>query len=305
MALYLVIQVGAFLSWIIPRPWRYRIGAAMGVAVYWVWGAKRRILQQNMATILGAAFGDPAARRVAARSMRNYHRYLIEFLELPTLSSRHPAVASMKVDGLEHLQAALAEGRGVLIATAHYGTIEIPGLRLTDFTDFHAVYDSFKPAYLDRLIQRKRREVGIDLIPASNIRRMFQVLHRGGTITLLFDRPVEESKGVPVTFFGRRTAVPGGPAVLAMKTGATLLPVYTVREPDLSFTTTVCPPIRWTPSGKKERDVETIMQRLMDTLQIAVRARPDQWYMFRPMWPEQMPARSAGRTEPATDGPTG
>jgi KDO2-lipid IV(A) lauroyltransferase len=216
IALFLAIHIGAFLSRITPRSWRYRIGAAVGVAVYWIWGAKRRILYQNMATVLDVPPTDREARKVSARSMRNYHRYLIEFLELPTLSSRHPAVASMKVMGLDYLEAALAAGKGVLICTAHFGTIEIPGLRLSDFTDFHAVYDTFRPPYLDRLIQRKRLEVGIDLIPATNIRRMLRVLHDGGTLTLLFDRPVEDGKGVPVTFFGRRTAVPGGPAMLAM-----------------------------------------------------------------------------------------
>jgi len=299
MALYLVIQVGAFLSRIIPRPWRYRIGAAVGAAVYWVWGAKRRVLYRNMATVLSAPPTDPAVRRLAARSMRNYHRYLIEFLELPTLSSRHPTVASMRVIGMEHLRAALATGKGVLITTAHYGTIEIPGLRLADFTDFHAVYDTFQPPYLDRLIQRKRLDVGIDLIPASNVRKMMHVLRGGGTLALLFDRPVDESKGVPVTFFGQRTAIPGGPAVLAMKTGATLLPVYTAREPDLSFTCTIHPPIAWKESGDKERDVQIITQRLVDTLQSAVRERPDQWYMFRPMWPGPAQTLSAGQAESA------
>jgi lauroyl/myristoyl acyltransferase len=76
-----------------------------------------------------------------------------------------------------------------------------------------------------------------------------------------------------------------------------------VREPDLRFSTTIHPPIAWSASGNRERDAQTIMQRLMDTLQSAVRARPDQWYMFRPMWPEQAPAVPAGRAEPAAGGP--
>ena len=127
--------------------------------------------------------------------MRNYCKYLIEFLELPTLTSRHEIVAGMKINGLQHLEQALSHGKGVVLATAHYGTVEIPGLRLQDFTDFHAVYDTFSPPYLDRLIQRKRREKGIELIPASNVRKMLKVLAGGGTLALLFDRPVDAAKG--------------------------------------------------------------------------------------------------------------
>lgn len=286
MALYLVIQVGAFLSRVMPRPWRYLIGTAMGDLVYWAWATKRRILMQNMATVLGLGPRDPRVRRLALKSMRNYCKYLVEFLELPVLSPTDEIIASMKLQGLEHLQGALERGKGVILASAHYGTIEVGGLRLSDFTDVHAVYDTFRPAYLDRLIQRKRRDKGIDLIPVTNIREMIRVLRSGGTLTLLFDRPMSAARGVRVRFFDRWTAVPAGPAVLALKTGAEIVPAYMIRRPDKSFESILFPPIRWTPSGNREQDIQNIMQKLMDTLQSAVNMRPDQWYMFRPMWPD-------------------
>jgi lauroyl/myristoyl acyltransferase len=303
VALYLVIRVGAFLSRIIPRSWRYLIGTAVGDMVYAVWGRKRAILKQNMATLLGLSPADPLVRRLALKSMRNYCKYLIEFLELPVLSSRDDIIANMRIQGLEHLRAALTRGKGVILASAHFGTIEIPGLRLTDFTDFHAVYDAFRPAYLDRLIQQKRREKGIDLIPVNNVRAMLRVLSNGGTLAVLFDRPMDLAKGVQVRFCGHETAVPGGPAVLAMKTGATLLPVYTTREPDNSFSCVLFPPIIWTPSGDRHQDVQVIMQKLMNTLQTEVMKRPDQWYMFRPMWPRAAPAVPIAQRETSPRGP--
>jgi lauroyl/myristoyl acyltransferase len=61
------------------------------------------------------------------------------------------------------------------------------------------------------------------------------------------------------------------------------------RQPDLSFESVIYPPIEWTESGDRDHDVQTIMQKLMDTLQDVVRDRPDMWYMFRPMWPAQPP----------------
>lgn len=286
MGLYLVIHIGAFLSRIIPRPWRYLVGTAMGDLVYWSWGAKRRVLLQNMATVLGLGPHDPRVRRLAVKSMRNYCKYLVEFLELPVLSPSDEIITSMKLQGVEHLQAAIDRGKGVILASGHYGTIEIGGLRLSNFTDVHAVYDTFRPAYLDRLIQGKRRDKGINLIPVNNIREMLRVLRKGGTLTMLFDRPMGVTKGVQVRFFGRWTAVPAGPAVLAIKTGAEIVPAYMIRQPDKSFESILFPPIRWTPSGNRDRDVQTIMQKLMDTLQTAINMRPDQWYMFRPMWPE-------------------
>jgi KDO2-lipid IV(A) lauroyltransferase len=302
MALYLVIQVSAFLSRIIPLSWRYLAGTAVGDLVYWAWPAKRRILLQNMATVVGSDPDDPRVKRLAVKSMRNYCKYLVEFLGLPSMTSRDEVIASMKLIGVEHLQEALDRGKGVVLASAHFGTIEVGGLRLADFTDFHAVYDTFHPDYLDKLIQRKRREKGINLVPTNNVREMLRVLKAGGTLCVLFDRPMELTRGVAVRFFGRQTAVPGGPAALALKTGATILPVYMFRQPDRSFESVIFPPIEAVNTGDRDRDTQTIMQRLMDTMQTVVRERPDQWYMFRPMWPNE-PAPVPSGAETATRDP--
>lgn len=302
MALYLVIQVSAFLSRIIPSSWRYLAGTAVGDLVYWAWPAKRRILLQNMATVVGGTPADRQVKRLAMKSMRNYCKYLVEFLALPSMSSGDEVIASMKIVGLEHLQDALSRGKGVVLASAHFGTIEVGGLRLADFTDFHAVYDTFHPDYLDRLIQRKRREKGINLVPANNVREMLRVLKSGGTLCVLFDRPLELARGVQVRFFGRQTAVPAGPAVLALKTGATILPVYMFRQPDRTFESVIFPPIEAVNTGDRDRDTQTVMQRLMDTMQTVVRQRPDQWYMFRPMWPND-PSPALTGAETATRDP--
>jgi lauroyl/myristoyl acyltransferase len=203
----------------------------------------------------------------------------------------------MKIQGLEHLLAAVERRKGVIIASAHFGTIEVGGLRLQDFVDVHAVYDTFKPDYLDRLIQRNRLEKGIHLIGVNDVRSMMRALRSGHALTLLFDRPLERAKGVTVRYFGRETAVPGGPAVLAMKTGAALLPVFMYRQPDKSFECRLFPPVTWVETGDRDSDVQCIMQKLMDTLQTVVRERPDQWYMFRPMWPEWHTRGEAGARE--------
>jgi len=73
-----------------------------------------------------------------------------------------------------------------------------------------------------------------------------------------------------------------------------------VRHPDKTFESIIYPPLDWTPSGDKDEDVQRIMQGLVNTLESAVRERPDQWYMFRPMWdhqpdgtPREAPTRAA------------
>jgi lauroyl/myristoyl acyltransferase len=296
MALYLVIRVCAFLSRIIPRSWRYLIGTAVGDVVFFVWPSKRRVVVNNMATVLGMSPRDPQVRRLALKSMRNYCKYLIEFLELPFVNPLDDRIASFTITGWDHVEAAIERGRGLIIATAHFGALEVPGLRLAQHTEFHAVYDAFTPDYLDRLIQEKRREKKINPVPVGNVRAMMKILKSGQTLALLFDKPIETGKGVPVRFFGRETVVPGGPAVLAMRTGAALLPCFTFRHPDRTFESVVFPPISCASTGNRARDTQAAMQKLMDSLQTVVRERPDQWYMFRPMWPVRDACLTRGDT---------
>jgi KDO2-lipid IV(A) lauroyltransferase len=89
--------------------------------------------------------------------------------------------------------------------------------------------------------------------------------------------------------------------VLALKTGATILPVYMFRQPDRTFESVVFPPIHPVDTGDRDRDTQSIMQRLMDTMQTVVRERPDQWYMFRPMWPNEVSPVLTGRETPTRD----
>jgi KDO2-lipid IV(A) lauroyltransferase len=88
-----------------------------------------------------------------------------------------------------------------------------------------------------------------------------------------------------------------------MKTGAALIPIYQFRQPDRSIQSVIFPPISWTSSGERNRDVQIVMQKLVDTYQAMVRDRPDQWYMFRPMWPANAVPQRAAALERTSDGP--
>jgi lauroyl/myristoyl acyltransferase len=145
------------------------------------------------------------------------------------------------------------------------------------------------------------------LIPVNQIRQMLRVLHGGGTIITLLDRPMAPGKGIKVRFFGRNAYVPAGPAVLAMKTGATLLPIYLCRLPDLTFTARILPAIGWTPSGDRDTDIQVITQKVMDTLKVSSVNIPISGICFDQCGPPMAaPRRSAqrlGNVLPASQAP--
>jgi KDO2-lipid IV(A) lauroyltransferase len=110
---------------------------------------------------------------------------------------------------------------------------------------------------------------------------MLAALRKREGLAVLVDRPSGED-GVPVTFFGRRTRVPGGAATLALRTGSPVVPAALVRDPHgPGYLVHIGPPI----VGAKGDDATVVMQRIMSWLEGIIRRYPDQWFMFRQMWP--------------------
>lgn len=249
------------------------------------WTSKRRTCIDNMAVVLG---GDPTqkeVRRVARAAFHQFGKGIVEFLGFANVDPNDPLIRAMPIDGWEHVEEGLAKGKGVILATAHFGSTDMGGIALAKRSvDLYAVADRFHPPYVDRLIRKTREQKGFRLIPTTSIRTMIRALHKNGLVVVLFDRPMRLDQGVPVRFFDRVTALPAGPAVIAHHTGATVLPGYIFRHEDHTFRTEIFPSVTKGLTGQKDRDVRKVMQNLAESLERAIRKRPDQWYMFRPMW---------------------
>src|SRR5260370_42229475 len=145
-----------------------------------------------------------------------------------------------------------------------------------------AIVETLKPARWNERVQRTRIAAGVKAIPIEHgLRDMIATLRKQEGLAVLVDRPLE-SDGVPVTFFGRLTRVPGGAATLALRTGSPVVPAALVRDPrGNGYLAHIGPPI----VGQKGDDASAVMQGIMSWLEGIIRRYPDQWFMFRQMWP--------------------
>src|SRR5207244_3683928 len=112
-------------------------------------------------------------------------------------------------------------------------------------------------------------------------------LKKNEAVTILFDKP-EPDQGVPVQFFGETAYVPAGPGAIALKTRAAVVVGYCVRMPgDKTFYGAVNPPLEYESllTGNKDEDIRIITQQMVSEMEKVIRRYPDQWYMFREMWP--------------------
>jgi KDO2-lipid IV(A) lauroyltransferase len=228
---------------------------------------------------------------VTHAAFANYARYMVDLARMPHVNPRELR-DSIKIEGWEHMEAAFEVGKGVVFATGHIGNWDLAGAAFAATgRPVSALVETLHPARWNERVQRTRIASGIKAIPIeSGVRDMLLALRKRECLAVLVDRPLA-NEGVPVTFFGRTTRVPGGAATLALRTGSPVVPAALVRNPGgTGYLARIGPPIVGE-SGDAAKDVQLVMQRIMSWLEGIIRDYPDQWFMFRQMWPGSEQAR--------------
>jgi len=194
--------------------------------------------------------------------------------------TREELIKRMTIDGREHLDAALAKGRGAIMAVPHMGSWDMAGSYAGALGyPISAVAERF-PGSLDDAVVRTRQRFGLNVITLgrSAVRGITQALQANAIVALLCD--LEQGPGVTVRFIGRHSVVPGGPAAIALKTGATLMPACQYATSPGHHHVHLDPPLMWASAETKE----SLMQRVVGRFEAFIKERPDQWYAFRPMF---------------------
>src|SRR6266436_4613674 len=194
---------GARILRAVPPGVRHAVAVPGGAAWYWLSPGQRRAALDNYAAALGRHPTDPEVARVARRAFQNYGRMLMDFLLIGSLSPDE-LVKRTSMDGREHLDAALARGRGVIMAVPHMGSWDMAGSYAGALRyPISAVAGRF-PGSLHEAVVRTRQRFGLNVIMLgrSAVREITQALQANSIVALLCD--LEQGPGVEVRFFGRK-----------------------------------------------------------------------------------------------------
>ena len=275
--------VGTFLMGFVPVKLAYRLVAWLTpLALALFARGHRRRATDNMRQILGPHADPREARRLTTRAFANYGRYMVDLVRMPHLDLQE-VNRTIRVDGWEHVETAYTYGKGVVFATGHIGNWDMAGAAFAARGHpVSALVETLKPARWNDRVQRTRTAVGVKAIPIENgPRDMIAALRKREGLAVLVDRPLQVD-GVAVTFFGKPTRVPAGAAMLALRTGSPVVPAALVRNPyGEGYLAHIGPPI----VGERGDDASEVMQHIMSWLEGIIRRYPDQWFMFRHMWP--------------------
>ena len=265
-----------------------------GEFAYLAWRRRREITKSNFAIVLGRPAKDPEVARVARRAFRNFGKYLTEIMRFPSMGKAelHDLV---KIDPVssQNLQSAHDRGRGIIFVSAHFGNFELGGARIAQDIPLTVVADELENVRLmDFLVANREHKNVVILPPQGATRRVLAALRRNEMVGFMMDLGprAHELDNVDAMFFGVRTAFPTIAAALARVSGAPIIVAAVTRDRDNSFKGVALRPIFVERTKQAAADLERATQAIVHALEGLMRPEPDQWYIFRPMWPAPLDA---------------
>jgi KDO2-lipid IV(A) lauroyltransferase len=278
--------MGSLAARLMPGPVVTAAAASLGFGASFANAERRAMIERHMKRVNPNLRG--ASLRVAVQqAFDSYARYYVESFRLPSLSK--PTVArSFTVDGFHHITDALELGNGCIFALPHLGGWEWAGRWMTDQGfPMTVVVEALEPPELFEWFADLRKELGMSIIPTGPgaAAAVTKALKDNRIVCLLCDRDIERN-GVEVEFFGERTTLPAGPAMLGLRVGTPVLPVGCYFTPAYNgHHALVRPPLSMVRQAGLRDDVSRITQNLARELEFLIRRAPEQWHLFQPNWP--------------------
>ncbi|MGW5668760.1 phosphatidylinositol mannoside acyltransferase [Micromonospora sp. NPDC003776] len=266
-------------------------------------------LRANLRRVVGPQVSEAELDDLVKRGLRSYARYWMEAFRLPALSRRE-ILAGFRLDGAEMLAADVAAGRGAVVALPHAGNWDAAGawVAATGWP-ITTVAERLKPEGVYERFLAFRQGLGMEILPThGGDRPAFDVLvdrlRAGAVVPLLADRDLS-ARGIEVEFFGGRTRMPAGPALLAIRTGAPLYVASMWYEPHVACAALEGPLALPDPGSAPLDDrVRSVTQRIADCLAAGIARHPEDWHMLQRMWLDQR-VTAGGRDAPAPPATTG
>jgi KDO2-lipid IV(A) lauroyltransferase len=248
-------------------------------------------LAGNLRRVVGPQVPEPQLRALVRAAMRSYARYWLEFFRLPD-RSREQILRDFRLEGEERLAAAVAAGRGVVLALPHAGNWDIAGAWVAaKGWPIVTVAERLEPERLFQQFLDVRQRIGMEIIPLTGgDRPAFEVLLErlaaGYVVPLVADRDLSDS-GIDVEFFGERARMPPGPALLAIRSGAPLMTASLWFEPEVAVARLSQPlPVPGREAGPVRARVRQLTQRIADDFAAGIAEHPQDWHMLQRVWPQ-------------------
>ena len=282
MMSYYLAKLVSKLVCCLPKNLRSGIGSGLGY-LGWLLVPKwrKQMAIDNISYCLQV--DETQAQQIAKQSVYRFGSMLLEVLYFPKIKQEN-LTEFVTFKNKEVLEQALAEGKGVILATAHYGNWELMAhaLGLMGFP-LLSVARRQNNAAMDRFINEYRSLAGGLVTYKSGVLEMVRYLSEGFCIGLLMDQDAG-SDGIMVDFLRKSSSTPKGPAALARLKEAPIVPLLIYQERPGKHEIYCYPTMHVQKTADREQDIRQMTEELVEVLQGAVQARPAEWFWLHNRW---------------------
>ena len=295
---YLILRSFSFLINLAPETCSLGFGRLLGRVAYFLDREHRKVALENLELAFGREKPRKELRAIARRTFQNLGMNVVEFFRIPRMDFE-AFRRQVAFEGLENLPKMLDHHtKGGLFLVSHFGNWELMALMpvLLGHPCSVVARPIKKNQWLDRMVSEIRVAAGLEVILKEKAgRKVLRALSENRFVGILIDQRAKRSEGVWVDFFGKKAPTTPSLAILAMRTGAPVIPLFIVRDEVSGHRVLIQKPLEMVKSGDIRKDVETNTQRINDTLESVIRQYPDQWFWVHRRWEREKKVRSRSR----------
>jgi len=277
--IYLLLRIFGFFINLLPEGFALWIGRELGNVMYCLDVEHRRVAIENLLIAFGQEKSKEEMRSIARKNFQNLGMMAVEFFRIPHMDLE-TYQKKVEAEGVDEALKVLEENKGALLLLGHFGNWEL--MALMSKVIKKPILVIAKPIknnpWLERWIIQSREEIGLEIIPPKNATpKVIQALSQNKVVGILFDQRGRRSKGIWADFFGRKAPTTSGLAIMALRSGAPVLPVFMIRVGFQKHRLIVKNPLELIHTGNFKEDIEANTQLFNRALESIIRQYPDQW----------------------------
>jgi KDO2-lipid IV(A) lauroyltransferase len=281
LAAYLAVRSLVGLAAVLPRGIGRPVFGSLGRVAYLILRRSRRVTLTNLRLIYGGALAEREIRALAVSVFVNLGKFAYDVVRL----GRGPSPGFKRiisVAGRQHLDAALAKGKGVIAVTGHVGNWELLSAYVSSTGCRVSVLATrMKDARLDDVVVGLRRQLGVVVLERSRgLREALRCLRRGEVLGVLIDQDTSVDS-VVIDFLGRPAKTAVGPVKIAARTGAAIVPMAMLMAGDGRYRVEIREQIV---IDGTEASLTKDVERCSKAVESFIRAEPSQWVWMHKRW---------------------
>ena len=279
LLIYMTIRMFGFFINLLPEGFALWIGRQFGNLMYALDFEHRRIAIDNLEIAFGQEKTGAERRSIARKNFQNLGMMAIEFFQIPKMDME-AYQRKVETEGVDEALKVLEQNKGALLLLGHFGNWElmVPMSRIIQKPILAIAKPIKNNRWLDRWIIESREKIGLEIIPPKNATpKVIEALSKNKVVGILFDQRGKRSKGIWADFFGRKVPTTPGLAIMALRSGAPVLPVFMIRMGFQKHRLIVKEPLKLIHTGDFKKDVEANTQLFNQGLESIIRQYPEQW----------------------------